>query len=87
LGGGTASQKNHPQHPETTKKQVALSLNCWYQCTIKGGREGKQDIVTHNVTITGLPGVLFCCEDLKTWTTPIVRASREIACSCREYFI
>nr|WP_081457959.1 HisA/HisF-related TIM barrel protein [Desulfobulbus propionicus] len=47
LGGGTAKQKTHPQHIETTKKQEARSLNCWYQCTVKGGREGRPvDAVT-----------------------------------------
>jgi glutamine amidotransferase/cyclase len=66
LGGGTANQKNHPQDLETTQKKVAFSLNCWYQCTIKGGREGRPvDAVTlaHVCEQLGAGEILLNCID------------------------
>ncbi|MGV1099918.1 HisA/HisF-related TIM barrel protein [Thiovibrio sp. JS02] len=30
-----------PQNLEKTQVSILFSLNCWYQCTVKGGREGR----------------------------------------------
>ena len=66
LGGGAAKPEIHPQQPENTKKQATLSLNCWYECTIKGGREGRPvDAVTlaHVCEQLGAGEILLNCID------------------------
>jgi glutamine amidotransferase/cyclase len=66
LGGGIAKLKSHPQNPETTEKNKGVSLNCWYQCTIKGGREGREvDAVTlaHVCEQLGAGEILLNCID------------------------
>jgi len=66
LGGGNEKRKPHPQHLETTEKVKGVSLNCWYQCTIKGGREGRPvDAVTlaHVCEQLGAGEILLNCID------------------------
>ncbi len=41
LGERTERTQKCPQLLDGTRNSASLSLNCWYQSTVKGGREGR----------------------------------------------